>query len=1073
MEPSVHFTDLPKPFWQHLLRKLDPDPHTKHSLRASSREIATLIDEQADLSCCLQGEHLGLETLLLIAKLSSGITTLLLPELRLFQAPHLSVTFPPGAFARLQHLCLNYRLSNLCQALAAAAGPSLTSVAIVPGRRKGSHWQAKLCRFLQVLQQLQQLQCLRMTLHCTQASAGLVGQLQQLHALQLAIDKTPGDSTPHPEHLFDAELWKLAIAPLTALTELSLSLPLLLSHATAAQLVIPSGLQQLRLHLQHSDVEQQAAEQPLTGLAAGQLLLGSLPALPQLTQLVLKAVSPNDWFAGPDVQLSSMAASSLGQLTNLCSLKLLVGHWQLSLLQLQPLSACVHLTELVLSELVMGYSGEGQDDQLGSRLTPEEAAAVAAGVAAAAAGAEQMRRRLQEQQQQGSSAQQNHEQQLQQQQLQDDDEDEELWQLLSPRAGAGNNNRSPSRSSRPSSSCSFAGCEGARRSSCGGGSSGGGLAGLVVPQTMMRVEGSSVKVPLLPQLQVLRCTTLWWRLPLVVLAPCLAEVAYKRLRNLGYGSFVLPDLQDWEDEQLPPVFEGLLQQGNAAGAAAGGGGGAAGGNAAAAGGAVDDPLGGLLGAILAPQGGFHANNQHGHHNNNNNNNNNDVDDVNAAAAGGADAAAAAAAADADDVLDQLLQELQQHQQEQQLEQQGLQQQQQEGPAAAWQAINPWQPVDWGIVPNIPPVGQPAAALPVGLPAQLAGQQQQQQPAGGSPAAAAAASDQQQAPQLADAAIPRAYGDVLRGQRCLRSLDVCVTALCKVMRSSSSALGQLQQLRLHMLGEVRLAGGGLPWLPHLSWLEFYLPDERNWDADYNDDEDIALWQNQRSVTHITVRGTFHAGGFFAPGHLDRARVAMPRLRCVLFANCGDLHSDRLQQVIDARLAPLIVLQACGADSSAAGKAAAAAAAAGTSAGGPATAAAAAGVPEAGGDAAAAASSAAAAAADWLEGDVGPQVDGFAAAEGGAGSSSSSSSGGSGVQHMEEDPFSQDADLAAAETEAAAAAAADGAAASSAPQLVSEAVVRRMAAGAAAAGVTLQWVGAVQPWKAWLDEEAGWQ
>ena len=29
----------------------------------------------------------------------------------------------------------------------------------------------------------------------------------------------------------------------------------------------------------------------------------------------------------------------------------------------------------------------------------------------------------------------------------------------------------------------------------------------------------------------------------VVLAPCLAEVAYKRLRNLGYGSFVLPDLQ--------------------------------------------------------------------------------------------------------------------------------------------------------------------------------------------------------------------------------------------------------------------------------------------------------------------------------------------------------------------------------------------------------------------------------------------------------------------------------------------------------------------------------------------------
>jgi hypothetical protein len=302
--------------------------------------------------------------------------------------------------------------------------------------------------------------------------------------------------------LLSCRLWNLAIAPLTGLTELSISLPLLLSQATAGQLVLPSGLQQLRLHLQHSDAEQQAAEQPLTGLAAGQLLLGSLPPLPRLTQLVLKAVSPNDWFAGPDVQLSSMATASLGQLTNLCSLKLLVGHWQLSLLQLQPLSACVHLTELVLSELVMGYSGEGHDDQSGSRLTPDEAAAVAAGVAAAAAGAEQIRRRLQEQQC-NSDEQQKQEQQLQQQ-LQDDDE---FWQLLSPRC---NTTRSPSRASRPSSSCSF---DGARRSSCGGGSASGGVQGLV-PQTM-RVAGNSVKVPLLPQLEVLRCTTLWWRLPLV------------------------------------------------------------------------------------------------------------------------------------------------------------------------------------------------------------------------------------------------------------------------------------------------------------------------------------------------------------------------------------------------------------------------------------------------------------------------------------------------------------------------------------------------------------------------------
>jgi hypothetical protein len=109
MEPTVHFTDLPKPFWQRLLRKLDPDPHAKHSLRASSREIASLIDEQADLSCCLNGDRLGLEKLMRIANLSCGISTLLLPELRVFQAPHLSVTFPPGAFARLEHLVLNYR----------------------------------------------------------------------------------------------------------------------------------------------------------------------------------------------------------------------------------------------------------------------------------------------------------------------------------------------------------------------------------------------------------------------------------------------------------------------------------------------------------------------------------------------------------------------------------------------------------------------------------------------------------------------------------------------------------------------------------------------------------------------------------------------------------------------------------------------------------------------------------------------------------------------------------------------------------------------------------------------------
>lgn len=154
----------------------------------------------------------------------------------------------------------------------------------------------------------------------------------------------------------------------------------------------------------------------------------------------------------------------------------------------------------------MGFSDEGLDDQMGSRLRREEAAAVAAGVAAAAAaGARQ-------QQQAG---------------------------------------------------CSLPGSPG---SSSGGG---GGSSSTAAAGTVMMVGGHSVQVPLLPHLESLRCTTLWWRPPLVVLAPCLRDVAYKRLRNLGYGSFVLPDLQDWEEEQLPPVLGGLLQGGDAAAAAFG------------------------------------------------------------------------------------------------------------------------------------------------------------------------------------------------------------------------------------------------------------------------------------------------------------------------------------------------------------------------------------------------------------------------------------------------------------------------------------------------------------------------
>jgi hypothetical protein len=69
--------------------------------------------------------------------------------------------------------------------------------------------------------------------------------------------------------------------------------------------------------------------------------------------------------------------------------------------------------------------------------------------------------------------------------------------------------------------------------------------------------------------------------------------------------------------------------------------------------------------------------------------------------------------------------------------------------------------------------------------------------------------------------------VLRGLKSLTKLDVDVTGLCKVMQLTSSPLAGVKELRIHMLGAVHLPPGGLPTLPSLTHLEFYLPDERNW------------------------------------------------------------------------------------------------------------------------------------------------------------------------------------------------------------------------------------------------------
>jgi hypothetical protein len=59
-----------------------------------------------------------------------------------------------------------------------------------------------------------------------------------------------------------------------------------------------------------------------------------------------------------------------------------------------------------------------------------------------------------------------------------------------------------------------------------------------------------VQVPLLPELRVLHVTSLWWRLPLVVVSGKLEDVAYKRLNCTDYGSFVMNDLQVREGSQL-------------------------------------------------------------------------------------------------------------------------------------------------------------------------------------------------------------------------------------------------------------------------------------------------------------------------------------------------------------------------------------------------------------------------------------------------------------------------------------------------------------------------------------------
>ena len=117
-----------------------------------------------------------------------------------------------------------------------------------------------------------------------------------------------------------------------------------------------------------------------------------LTALHALTRLVLATpYSVNiseifDSYEDPDRQPPADAVDALAQLTNLRSLQLTPHRWLFGLRQLQPLSACRHLTELVLSELAMGFAADARRlDEGGSQLSAQEKALVKAAAAAAAA----------------------------------------------------------------------------------------------------------------------------------------------------------------------------------------------------------------------------------------------------------------------------------------------------------------------------------------------------------------------------------------------------------------------------------------------------------------------------------------------------------------------------------------------------------------------------------------------------------------------------------------------------------------------------------------------------------------
>lgn len=80
--------------------------------------------------------------------------------------------------------------------------------------------------------------------------------------------------------------------------------------------------------------------------------------------------------------------------------------------------------------------------------------------------------------------------------------------------------------------------------------------------------------------------------------------------------------------------------------------------------------------------------------------------------------------------------------------------------------------------------------------------------------------------------------------------------------------------------------------------------------YTTEEDLLLWQNQRSVQQMRLRGSKLLGGFLVVDRLLALLPSkMPALRCIELAKCSDLTVQELSKLVDSRAAQLVVVYGC--------------------------------------------------------------------------------------------------------------------------------------------------------------------